>query len=287
MSWQANTAVQRIPVGDPTAKLILTNLANYADPFGGSIFPKVERIAEEAGISERTCRRWMKYLRENDFIQVVKKAVDHSPTHYRLAPWVMGEGEKEGGSPQPPRGDNPAPRKSEPGGHQQQNRGASNDNTGVPATTPRRINTIETPIEIPEEIDIEPDDEPDDAIPETNGTNYSPAYLAFWGQYPAGHGSKKLAFAEWQRLNPNRAKVKEIMEGLAAWKQSKRWKENFIVDAERFIKRAMWENPEAPTVTVGQVDLVMAYNKLMYSRADVYQQEGIWYPKKNATPVTS
>lgn len=279
MSWQACAAVEDVDVPVPTAKFILLLLANYADPFGGSIFPKVERLAKKACISERTCRFWMKYLRDHDYIQVVQKAVRHQPNHYRLSPWVMGDGVRGGGENTPPvRSANPAPLENEGCGLAQ----SRHANPAPPIQLP-----VKQPVNTPPISPPEDDDDQDDAIPETNGTNYSPAYLAFWAQYPAGHGSKKLAFAEWQRLNPNRAKVKEIMEGLAAWKQSKRWKENFIVDAERFIKRAMWENPEAPSVTVGQVDLVMAYNKLMYSRADVYQQEGIWYPKKNATPVTS
>lgn len=288
MSWQASAAVEEVTVPDPTAKLILLILSNYADPFGESIFPKVERLAKKAGISERTCRYWMKYLRDHDFIQVVQQAVRHQPTHYRLSPWIMGQGVRNGGQNLPPaRGAGSAPlEKPEP--KKEKSRGAGKSNLGVQNAAPPIQLPVQQPVTTPPISPPEDDDELDDAIPETNGTNYSPAYLAFFAQYPKGHGSKKAAFAEWQRINPNRAKVKEIMEGLAAWHRSQRWKEGFILDAERWLKREMWENPAPPPVDgMSGVELVLAYNKHYYSRADVFQQEGIIYPKKGAIPVSS
>lgn len=72
---------------------------------------------------------------------------------------------------------------------------------------------------------------------------YPDDFEAFWTQYPRGHGSKAAAYGEWRKLDPDADLVAEILYGLAAWQVSDRWQRGYIVDAERFLKRGLWENP--------------------------------------------
>jgi hypothetical protein len=88
--------------------------------------------------------------------------------------------------------------------------------------------------------------EPDDSV-ESRASPKSipdpPGFAAFWMAYPKGHGSRKASADQWRRLKPDPALRAEIMAGLELWKLSRRWRENFVKDAERWIRDRMWENP--------------------------------------------
>lgn len=72
---------------------------------------------------------------------------------------------------------------------------------------------------------------------------YPEDFEGFWKSYPKGHGVKKVAYAEWQKLDgPERLAA---IEGLDVWRRSKRWADGYIRDAERYLKYRMWENPPA------------------------------------------
>lgn len=75
---------------------------------------------------------------------------------------------------------------------------------------------------------------------------YSEDFEGFWKSYPKGHGVKKVAYAEWQKLDePERLAA---VDGLNVWRRSKRWADGYIRDAERYLKYRMWENPPADLV---------------------------------------
>src|SRR5690606_28651633 len=71
---------------------------------------------------------------------------------------------------------------------------------------------------------------------------YSDEFEQFWSAYPKGHGVKKIAYDEWQKIAPDDEMVEEIMAGLEAWKQCGRWLRGYVKDAERFVKHHMWES---------------------------------------------
>lgn len=72
---------------------------------------------------------------------------------------------------------------------------------------------------------------------------YPEDFEGFWKSYPKGHGVKKVAYAEWQKLDgPERLAA---VDGLNVWRRSKRWADGYIRDAERYLKYRMWENPPA------------------------------------------
>lgn len=81
---------------------------------------------------------------------------------------------------------------------------------------------------------------------ETKNPTYSNAFLAFWRQYPTGHGSKKVAFEVWQRLRPNDDLQLDILASLAKWNACEQWQQGFIKDAERFLRNRMWEVEPPP-----------------------------------------
>jgi hypothetical protein len=93
--------------------------------------------------------------------------------------------------------------------------------------------------------------------PRKTSTDYSTDFLAFWSEYPKGHGSKIKSFEQWQRISPDQALTDEIMAAVATWKQSHRWQRGYVKDAERFLSHRMWESvPEVAAVTTanGQHD---------------------------------
>jgi hypothetical protein len=70
-----------------------------------------------------------------------------------------------------------------------------------------------------------------------------PGFVEFWAAYPKGHGSRKAAADWWRQHKPDDAAVAEIMAGLAAWHRSRRWREGYVKDAERWLRGRLWENP--------------------------------------------
>lgn len=73
MSWQLTSLVKQHFRGPPALKLLAMNLADYADPEGGDIYPTVATLARDTGISERSCERHMSLLREIGFLNRVTK----------------------------------------------------------------------------------------------------------------------------------------------------------------------------------------------------------------------
>lgn len=68
-------------------------------------------------------------------------------------------------------------------------------------------------------------------------------FAEFWSAYPKGHGSRKTTADLWRRLKPDKRLQAEILVGLETWKASRRWKDGFVKDAERWFRDRLWENP--------------------------------------------
>lgn len=97
---------------------------------------------------------------------------------------------------------------------------------------------------------------------------YSAEFEAFWTNYPKGHGSKKSTYAQWRKLKPDAALVDEIMAGLAAWNRSDRWKRDVVVDAMRWVRDRLWENPPVEAGAASSVDGKPYFDGTQYRRAD-------------------
>ncbi len=65
-------------------KFVLLALANYADPFGVSIYPSVATISRQTSMSERTVQRLMARLRERRVLQIVRPVSDLGTVEYRI-----------------------------------------------------------------------------------------------------------------------------------------------------------------------------------------------------------
>ena len=72
-------------------------------------------------------------------------------------------------------------------------------------------------------------------------------FNAWFPEYPKGHGSKWVAYQEWMRKKKaGVAPSSDVMlAAITLWKATRQWKEGYIVDVERFVKRQLWET-EAP-----------------------------------------
>jgi hypothetical protein len=69
MSWQASSWVLKTRVGDPSLKMLLLAIANYADP-DGKCFPKVSTLAFDSEVSTRTIQRSLRKLEELGLIKI-------------------------------------------------------------------------------------------------------------------------------------------------------------------------------------------------------------------------
>lgn len=87
MSREAQNWVwDEAPVDDPRDMLILLSLADVADAQGGSAFPSVARLARDCRSDARTVQRHLSGMVKAGVLEIEKKASQHRPTTYRIAP---------------------------------------------------------------------------------------------------------------------------------------------------------------------------------------------------------
>lgn len=86
MSWHVISDVYKAKLGSPTRKAIAAKLADWADDDGSSIFPSVQRIADETETSTRTVQYVLREFEEEGLLVVVEKGGKGrgSTTEYRL-----------------------------------------------------------------------------------------------------------------------------------------------------------------------------------------------------------
>lgn len=88
MAW----AIEQQEITEPSARLVLICLCNYADQSGDSIFPSLDRLSRDTGIKERALRYQLRKLelcgilvKSNQAIAAAKiKRADRRPTCYRV-----------------------------------------------------------------------------------------------------------------------------------------------------------------------------------------------------------
>jgi hypothetical protein len=91
---------------DPTQKLILLCLADFAHDDGTSAYPSMDTVSALCGCHLRTVRRWMKELQDDGYISLEKPPGYRRPASYRINMAKLKEGgqsvphdEREGGHP--------------------------------------------------------------------------------------------------------------------------------------------------------------------------------------------
>lgn len=120
-------------------------------------------------------------------------------------------------------------------------------------------------------------DAPDPTPKPANKPNYSTDFESFWQTYPSGHGVKKTAWDQWQKIRPGPELVREILDGLNGWHKSDRWLSGFVMDAHRWLRERAWESvppPQSSNVTrlsaprrTNDTETVAAYNRDARERA--------------------
>lgn len=84
---------------------------------------------------------------------------------------------------------------------------------------------------------------------------YTPAFEAFWADYPHQPGRrwiKAQAFDGWLRANAEAEDQAALLDGVAAWKLGKDWREGKIWRPDRFVEQRMWEGPPDPWAGQGE-----------------------------------
>lgn len=71
---------------------------------------------------------------------------------------------------------------------------------------------------------------------------YTEDFETFWKAYPK-KTAKKSAFAEWKKASPD---LGVCLAAIEAQKQSRKWREGYILDPERWIKRGCWDDVVEP-----------------------------------------
>lgn len=72
MSWQATAMAWSIGGLDPSRRLVLLAVANYASETGKRIFPGIERLAHDTSLSESTVKRSLATLVEDGYLVLVR-----------------------------------------------------------------------------------------------------------------------------------------------------------------------------------------------------------------------
>jgi len=88
MAW----AIEQQEIREPSSRLVLICLCNYADPSGDSIFPGLKRLSNDTGLGERALRYQLRKLEKASILVRGSRAIplakghrkDRIPTCYRV-----------------------------------------------------------------------------------------------------------------------------------------------------------------------------------------------------------
>ena len=70
-----------------------------------------------------------------------------------------------------------------------------------------------------------------------------PGFQAFWSAYPTGHATDRGGLLALWRRSSLEDDSRAVLDGLAAWKGSERWREGYVVKARKFLEERHWEVP--------------------------------------------
>lgn len=92
MSIQAVSFVLDSDVPEVAAKMLLVCLANAHNNETGLCCPSVARLADESSMSRRSVQRWLKWLADQGYIEIIERADNgrQQANEYRIAGFVRG-----------------------------------------------------------------------------------------------------------------------------------------------------------------------------------------------------
>jgi hypothetical protein len=212
-------------------KIVLLALADHADHEGRNVRPSLDLVAWKTGYSPRQVQRVVHELTQKGILRIMVEGGGRgNPTHYAI---------------DLTKGDKLAPFRKTKGDIYDAEKVTSEHVKGDIYDIKGDIAMSPEPSEPP----IEPPIEPTPIVPAEKTApkkpTYAPEFEEFWRAYPAG-GNKKRAGEQWDRLRPDADVFLAMMAGLDRWTACERWREGYVVHAERWIRDRWWENDPPP-----------------------------------------
>lgn len=202
---------------------VLTALVHHAD-HAGRCFPSRKRIADLLGIHPNTVTDAIAKLSAAGLVAVESRRTDtgSQTSNAYVLPFLCPTPTTEGGTSrtEPPSVLDVPPLRLGLSKREPLNENQKNENGEYPPT-PRKSSQVSYPAD----------------------------FEAWWAKYPRGRGTKKVAAEKWRRLDAADRAAASV--GLDAWLASDQWQRDggrFVVWAERFLERRVWENEPPPPV---------------------------------------
>lgn len=211
-SWTWRHAILKSDLPPVTRHVLLTLSCHISDA-GDACCPSINDLVRETGLSKNAVIKHLAAAASSEWISV-------SQHGFRGQKWARNEyrinvpGTVARPEPLPKGGERGAPPLAEGG--------ASDALGGSAPGAPPYFLEVSPPF-----------------IPPNRG-EHSPGFDRFWEAWPSG---RKIARAQcerhWQRHNLE-ACAEEVVQGVEAWKRSKRWRDGFVPNPMTFLNQGRW-----------------------------------------------
>ena len=111
----------------------------------------------------------------------------------------------------------------------------------------RLVQIAQDSVQIAQDVDIESNNI---TLPSEEGSKNAARLLLsgmfeeFWKAYPV-HVNKKRCIALWEKIRPDEALFRKMLDSIEAWKKSERWQAGYIRDPDTWLRNENW-NDEVP-----------------------------------------
>ena len=224
---------------DPTAKLVLIGLANYADA-EGICWPSYGVLCAATGLSERTIIRKIQDMEKDGLLAVVKRTrTDGSASSntYQLAIRGGGDSVSPGGDSLTGGGDSLSP-------HSVCVSPPSVTVSGGVLSVCQGGSVCVSPLEPSLNRQLEPSENQQPPPPPSGGSEAADRFEDFWRVYPR-KTAKGAARASWQKIKPGPKLFERILDAIAEQRESEQWRRDggqFIPHASTWLNQSRWED---------------------------------------------
>lgn len=109
----------------------------------------------------------------------------------------------------------------------------------------RLAQNAQTSVQIAQDIERENNIK---ALPSEEGTKNSRYILSalfeeFWKAYPT-HVNRKRCVEIWERIRPDEALLKKMLDKIEAWKKGRNWQEGYIPNPDTWLRNEKWNDDD-------------------------------------------